>query len=189
MSKIIEKLTVKKALLATGFFLVMLWLIDYSPIGVAGLLQVTDGVSILDYETRYTVDFAYNFLKSMGQAGRLFHLTRIMPLDFVYPPSLMLFMFSWLGLLLKKTTQAGSKARYINILPIIYLILDFTENAGIIAMLLNYPTRLAAVCFITGWVTSIKKTVVLLIIIAVMVELVIFAIKGIKGLINAKTKG
>ena len=37
MIKIIEKVTVKKSIIATLIFFVMLWLIDYSPVGIAGL--------------------------------------------------------------------------------------------------------------------------------------------------------
>ena len=50
----------------------MLWFIDYSPIGIAGLLKVSNGVNILDFETRYTADFACTWLNSMGQAGEPF---------------------------------------------------------------------------------------------------------------------
>lgn len=42
MIKIIEKVTVKKSIIATLIFFVMLWLIDYSPIGIAGLLKVSN---------------------------------------------------------------------------------------------------------------------------------------------------
>ena len=47
----------------------MLWLIDYSPIGIADILKVSNGVNILDFETRHTADFAYPWLNSTG-AGR-----------------------------------------------------------------------------------------------------------------------
>ena len=100
--------TVKKSLIATAFFIVMLWLIDYSPIGLAGLLKVSGGVSILDFETRYSADFAYDWLTRMGRAGRDFYLTKVMPLDIVYPPSLALFLFMWSSLLAKKATRDNS---------------------------------------------------------------------------------
>jgi len=189
INKLVEKVSLKFAIIFTVFFGVMLWLIDYSPIGVAGLLKVTDGVSILDYETRYTVDFAYTWLESMGEAGRSFHLLKIMPLDFVYPPSLMLFMFGWISILLKVSTKDGSLIRYFNVLPIIYLLLDYLENIGIISMIINYPARLATICVCTGWITSIKKTVVLFIILLALVLLVVAIFKSIRGAINAKTKG
>ena len=42
MIKIIEKVTVKKSIIATLIFFVMLWLIDYSPIGIADILKVSN---------------------------------------------------------------------------------------------------------------------------------------------------
>ena len=131
ISNLIEQVTVKKALIATALFLFALWLIDYSPIGVAGLLKVSNGVSILDFETRYTADFGYSWLESMGEAGRNFHLTRVMPLDIFYPPCLMLFMFTWMSLIMQKATKKESIFRCLAILPAIYCLLDYLENIGI----------------------------------------------------------
>ena len=163
---LVEKVNIKTAVAATLFFVLMLYLIDYSLIGVAGLLKVSNGTNILDFETRYSADFAYNLLESMGEAGRHFHLTKVMVLDIFFPPSLMLFMFCWLSLQLKRVTTSGSKLRYVIILPLIYLLLDYTENIGITAMLINYPARLNNICVATGIISSIKKTSVLLCIIA-----------------------
>ena len=163
---LVSKVSVKTAVAATLFFGLMLYLIDFSPIGVAGLLKVSGGTNILDFETRYTADFAYNLLKSMGEAGRDFYLTKVMVLDIFFPPSLMLFMFCWVSLLLKRVTNSGNKLRYVIILPLIYLLLDYTENIEITAMLINYPARLATICITTGIITSIKKTTVLICLIA-----------------------
>ena len=184
-----EKISVKKALISTLVFPVLLWLIDFSPIGVAGLLKITDGVGILDYESRYTADFAYLWLESMTEAGRYFHLTRIMPLDIIYPPSLMCFMFSWLSLILKKSAKEKSPLWYSLILPPIYLLLDWIENIGITAMLLKFPGRLDGIAVATGIVTSVKKAVVLLIIILFIIQLTVFLIRKIKGDADAKVKG
>ena len=166
----------------------MLRLIDYSPIGIAGLLKVSNGVNILDFETRYTADFAYSWLDSMGQAGRTFHLTRVMPLDILFPPSFMLFMFCWLSLLLQKTTKSNSKFCLIVLLPPVYMLLDWTENIGITAMLMNFPERLNKICVATGIITSVKKTVVLLVIISYIILLAALLIKINRGKNNAKTE-
>ncbi len=184
-----EKISVKKALISTLVFAILLWLIDFSPIGVAGLLKITDGVGILDYESRYTADYAYLWLESMTEAGRYFHLTRIMPLDIIYPPSLMCFMFSWLSLILKKSAKEKSPLWYSLILPPIYLLLDWIENIGITAMLLKFPGRLDGIAVATGIVTSVKKAVVLLIIILFIIQLTVFLIRKIKGDADAKVKG
>lgn len=133
-------------------------LIDYSPIGIAGLSKVSNGVNILDFETRYTADFACPWLDSMGQAGRTFHLTRVMPLDILFPPSFMLFMFCWLSLLLQKTTKSNSKFFLISLLSPVYTLLDWTENIEITAMLMTFPERLNKIYVATGIITSVKKS-------------------------------
>lgn len=157
---VVEKMSFKVAILVTINFLFWLWLIDYSPIGVAGLLKITKGVSILDFETRYSADFAYNFLASMGEAGRAFHLIKIMPLDIFFPASFMLLQFCWMSYFLKKITKKESSFRLLPILAIIYMLLDWTENIGITAMLITFPKRLPVVAVTTGIITSIKLTVV-----------------------------
>lgn len=157
---VVEKMSFKIAILATLNFIFWLWLIDYSPIGVAGLLKVTNGVSILDFETRYSASFAYDWLTSMGEAGRAFHLFKIMPLDIFYPASFMLLQFCWMGYFLKKITKSESIFRLLPILAIIYMLLDWTENIGITAMLINFPNELPVVAVTTGIITSVKLTVV-----------------------------
>ena len=184
-----EKITLKTAIAATAFFLIMLWLIDFSPIGVAGLIKITGGVGILDYETRYTADFAYAWLESMTEAGRLFHLKKIMPLDIIYPPSLAFFMFSWLSLLFKKNTGEDSIFRNLLVLPFIYFLLDWIENIGITAMLVSFPKRIDAVCVATGMITSVKKTVILLIIIIFIIQLMVLLFKFIRSGGHAKIEG
>lgn len=86
----VNPMTVWKACAATTVFAVLLWVIDFSPIGVAGLLEVTGGANILDFEAGYTVDQAYGMLEALGEAGRSFHLTKIMPVDIFFPIGLML---------------------------------------------------------------------------------------------------
>ena len=189
INSILSKLTVKKAVIVTGIFLVMLWLIDFSPIGVAGLLKVTGGINILDFESRYSADFAYNWLESMTEAGRNFHLTKVMPLDIFYPPAFMAFMFSWLGLLLKDNTTEESPLRFGLLMPVVYMLLDWTENIGITSMLVNYPQRLDAVAVTTGMVTSVKKVFILLTLILFVIELMVLAFRKIRGVSHAEVKG
>ncbi|MCR4590796.1 MAG: hypothetical protein K5668_08250 [Lachnospiraceae bacterium] len=187
--RLVDRVSLKSCLIATAVFLFMLWLIDFSPIGVAGLLKVSNGVSILDYETRYSVDYAYDWLTRMGEAGRNFHLTKVMPLDIFYPPAFMLFMFSWCSLITKKITSSDGIIKCLPALSVIYLLLDWLENIGITAMLINFPVRLNMICIATGWITSIKKTVVLCILVIALTEIIAAVIIGLKGRAHAEIKG
>lgn len=110
-----------------------------------------------------------------------------MPLDILFPPRFMLFMFCWLSLLLQKT-KSNSKFFLIALLPPVYTLLDRTENIGIPAMLMNFPERLNKICVATGIITSVKKTVVLLVIISYIILLAALLIKRNGGKNNAKTE-
>ncbi len=186
---LVDRVTLKTCIIVTLLFLVLFWIIDFSPLGVAGLLRVSGGVGILDYETRYSVDFAYDWLTRMGEAGRNFYLTRVMPLDIFYPPCLMAFMFGWCSLLTKKVTSSGSLLRCLPGISVIYLMLDWLENVGIIAMLMNFPERLEKICLATGWITAVKETVVLFMIVTFVIEAFVCIAGRLRGSKDAKVKG
>lgn len=157
MNKLVEeKASLRNALLATVNFLFWLWLIDFSPIGVSGLLKVTGGVNILDFESGYSVKYAYTLLSNLGEAGRMFHLTKIMPLDILFPFSLMLFGVTWFLYLLNKVTLHNCVLRFLPLFSVLNMLLDWTENIGIVIMILNYPKQLPGVCHFTATVSSIK---------------------------------
>ncbi len=179
-----EKITVKTALLFTAVFAVFLWLIDFSPIGVAGLLKITGGANILDYETRYTAQEGYAMLEALGEAGRAFHLYKIMPLDIFFPASLMLCGFCWLSVLVKYVSKPANILRFLPLLSVINMLCDWTENAGITAMLINYPDRLPNVCVCTGMVSCVKQWCVLGLLISAVVLTGAAAVKKIKRGIN-----
>ncbi|MGN1170248.1 MAG: hypothetical protein ACI4SZ_01210 [Lachnospiraceae bacterium] len=160
MNRLVNRMTARKACAETVVFIVLLWLIDYSPVGVAGLLQVTGGANILDFESGYTVDYAYGMLEALGEAGRSFHLTKIMPLDIFFPVGLMIFLTSWMSLLLKRLTSDGSVLRLLPLIAVVNMLLDWSENIGITLMLLNYPERLETVCRITSTVSAAKMVCV-----------------------------
>ena len=50
VNTIIEKMSLKIAFIFTAVFLVFLWLINFSAIGVSGLQSIRSGASILDFE-------------------------------------------------------------------------------------------------------------------------------------------
>lgn len=188
MNDFVEKMTGRKALVILGIFVIIWWLIDFSPIGVARLEEITGGVGILDFETRYSADFAYNWLESMGEAGRYFYLTKIMPLDIIFPPCFALMQFAFIALLMKHTTNNASWVRCLAIIPAFDVLLDWTENICLTTILMNYPIRMDALAVTCGWITSIKKTVILMDIILIIVHFVLLLIKKIKGVFNAKIK-
>lgn len=138
MNTLIEKITIKKAILFTVLFIACFILINYTSLGVAGLLQITNGASILDFEFGYSAEKAQSLLTALGEEGRAFHLTKIMPIDFVFPLSYMLCYSGWIAVLLKRRVFQN-KAGFLLIVPVLAMIFDWIENIGIINMLRNFP--------------------------------------------------
>lgn len=138
MKWFIEKATLKKALLFTAVFTVLLILINYTEVGVAGLLKLTNGASILDFEFGYSVAEAHAMITALGEEGRSFYLTKIIPLDFPFPFTYMLCYAGWIALLIKHIAPL-SAARFLTLLPFFAMLFDWLENVGIISILSKYP--------------------------------------------------
>ena len=183
MNHYVETASLSRALLCTIFFVIMMWLIDYSPIGVAGLLEVTGGANILDFECAYSVEYGYSMLEALGEAGRTFHLTKIMPLDIFFPLSLMLFTSGWISYFLKPLTKKNSIFRLLPLFSVLDMLLDWSENIGVTAMLLAYPKRLSVACRLTSLISTIKYACVLTVLIIFTGCLICFLFRKIMSFV------
>ena len=157
MNRFIERITWKKALLFTALFVVLYILINYTTVGVTGLLQITNGANILDFEFGYTASKAYNLLTALGNDGRSFYIGKILPLDFPFPFTYMLCYAGWIALM-GKYTIPQSALKFLLAAPVLAMLFDWSENIGILAMLKNYPL-LPMWAVMTASVAGILKTV------------------------------
>lgn len=137
-------------ILVTGF------LVNGRPFGIAELKSITGGVGVLDMELFYSPDQAYAFLSAMGEAGRSFELTRIIPLDLLVPLFYALFLSTLISWLLKKWLPVDSRWHRLNVIPVIGALFDYLENLGIIAMLLAWPMEMYSIAQITMASTLLK---------------------------------
>jgi hypothetical protein len=152
---IIQKISWKKAVFFTVIFSVLYVIINFSGIGVAGLLKITDGANILDFEFGYSQDEAYEMLTALGLEGRTFYLTKIIPMDFPFPFAYMLFYAGWIALLIRHVNPNASY-RYLLFVPVLAMLFDWLENIGIIAMLKNYPNLPAWAVFTASFSGILK---------------------------------
>lgn len=137
-------------ILVTGF------LVNGRPFGIAELKSITGGVGILDMEVFYTPEQAYAFLAAMGEAGRAFELTHIVPLDLLVPLFYALFLSTFISWLLHRWLPEKSPWHRLNVVPVIGALFDYTENLGIIAMLLAWPMEMYSIAQITMAATLLK---------------------------------
>lgn len=131
-------------------------MIEFSPIGVDGMMKVTNGAGLLDFEHGYSVEKAYDMLDQLGEKGRQFYLSPMMIEDIFFPVSVMLFFGSWISFFLKILGKANSNLSFLLLFPILDMLFDWGENVGITTMLLNYPTQLPTVCNISSAITMGK---------------------------------
>jgi hypothetical protein len=103
-----------------------------------------------------SADQVYATLAALGEAGRAFDLTRIVPLDLIFPFSYALFLAVAITWLLLRVLPGESPWLLLNLLPVLAAAADYGENAGVIALLLAYPARLDAVAMLTSLMYSVK---------------------------------
>ena len=154
---VIEKSTWKTSVFFTLLFITFYLLINFSGIGVSGLLDITGGASILDFEFGYTYEKADEMLSALGQEGRNFYLTKLLPLDFLFPLVYMLCFAGTTALLIKCLKQKERLAALL-LVPVFAMVFDWSENIGIIAMLHNYKD-LPMLAVSLSSISGILKTV------------------------------
>ncbi len=163
ISSAIRKRSSGRAVLASFIaFAALAALINGRPFGLAQLEAITGGAGILDMEFTYTPEQAYAMLAALGDAGRAFYLTSVVPLDLVFPLAYTLFYAVAITWLLARWLPAESTWMRLNLVPLVTGAADYCENAGVIAMLLAYPAELYGVAAFTAVVSPIKFTFIAL---------------------------
>ncbi|MCL1964796.1 MAG: hypothetical protein FWF69_07025 [Firmicutes bacterium] len=150
LNTIIQKASWKKSVLFSVLFVVLYAIINRSGMGVAGLLKITGGANILDFEFGYSSEKAYTLLTALGAEGRSFYLTKILPLDFPFPFAYMLFYVGWIALFIKRVPAVKEWNEYLLLIPVLTFLFDWAENISIIAMLNHYPTLTSWVVFLAS---------------------------------------
>jgi len=161
--------------------LITVTLINGRPFGVEQLKDFTGGVGLLDMELLYTPDQAYAIFTGMGEAGRAFDLTRIVPLDFVFPFMYTLFYAVTITWLLRKWLSAGSRWHRLNVIPLVGGLADYMENLGIITMLVAWPSRLPDIARFTMVAGLVKFTFIILSMVVIIGALAGWCVSIIKG--------
>lgn len=148
----------RNAILFFVFFLLTNFIINGKPFGLAKLMEITGGHSILDMELMgYSVDRAYEILDHLGAEGRSFHVKYIMPMDIIFPLSYGLFYFTTLTLIVKELWKKVKRPWLIGFIGLAAMLFDWLENIMIFILLNNYPNRLDGIVRIANRFTQVKS--------------------------------
>lgn len=117
----------------------------------------------------YNAGEAHDFLTDLGDAGRSLYLWRQIPLDALYPAALALTLVR----LFARSRKSANDQRLIRLGQVIALsaaLADYSENAGIVAMLLTWPTFWPALALATGGTTIAKSALTTLAVLLALVS-------------------
>jgi hypothetical protein len=148
--------TTKTLLVSFVFWLVALTLINGKPFGLAQLQEITGGATILDMTFTMGPNQVYSVLDTLGEAGRAFDLTHIVPLDLVFPFTYGLFLALGISWAFSRLLPENSPWFLLNLAPVLAAAADYCENAGVITLLLMYPARLDPVAWFVSIMYSLK---------------------------------
>ncbi|MDD1685029.1 MAG: hypothetical protein LUQ19_03960 [Methanoregula sp.] len=156
-SHAVRRVATTRALLASSvLWLILEILIMGRPFGIAQLREITGGPTILDMTFTTSPQQVYAVLDALGEAGRAFDLTRIVPLDLVFPFTYALFLSVAISWALARWLPQESPWTLLNLAPVIAATADYCENAGIVTLLLTYPARLDPVALCVSAMYVIK---------------------------------
>ena len=127
----------------------------------------------IDLQFAYTPDRAYELIDSYSKESREQYIIGEMTTDVAYPMIYTLFMSITLMLLYPNNWKLAW-------LPYGIFTADMFENTGIITLLLNYPERLTTVAWITSGFSTIKWTLVFVVLGILIVGVVLAIIKKLK---------
>ncbi len=182
LSRAICGIATGKTLLASFvLWIVFLVLINGTPFGIAQLQEITGGATILDMQFTTSPDQVYAILDTLGEAGRAFDLTRILPLDLVFPFAYGLFLSLAISWVLLRIVPADSPWFFLNLAPVTAAAADYCENAGVLTLLLTYPARLDPVAAFTSAMYVVKFAFSVLSYGALFVALAVWVVISLKG--------
>lgn len=118
----------------------------------------------LDLQFAYTPSQAYDLINSYSEETKHSYMIGEMTKDVAYPIVYSLLMSITLMLLYPNKWKLAW-------LPYIVFAADILENTGIITMLYNYPNQLQIVAWLTSGFSTIKWSLVVLVIVIILVGL------------------
>lgn len=139
--------------------------------------EISGGGVLLDQSPSFTVDAIYNRLSDYAEEGRKEYAFRNITVDILLPISLLPFLFLLMFHAIRPLQLSRSLRLLLLSLPVVYLVFDFAENAVVLALLNNYPTRMELLAGILPYVTLVKRVASLL---AFVVPVGIFAIRFLR---------
>ena len=149
----------KTVVLAFIFFVTILVVTHAAkfPGSLAYLMEVTHGQPILDLKASFSSVETYQRLDAFGEMGRQLYMQTMLTIDTIFPVSAFLFLFILAKYASEQMALKSGLATVLKSLSIVYVTLDFLENATVGILLSNYPTHIDFLAANIGYLTVGKR--------------------------------
>ena len=151
------------------------------PVAGARIESYSGGVGPLDLMLGYTPADAYAALAAYGDEGRPFYLLIELTVDLLYALVYALFFALTIIYCLTQVLPPGHVLQRAALVPLLAMLADFAENAGIAWLLLNYPNRLDGVASLAGTITAIKWIFAVAAMIATAAALIALVVQRVRS--------
>lgn len=137
-----------------GVFVMVLVVLELSPIGAVRLAAISGGQGMLDMQFGYSAGQAYAMFAEIGETGRQLYV-RLLGLDGLFTVVYMVLQALLITALMRKT-RVPEQWITLNLLPLVRCVLDIVENILLCYVLIRYPAQYHGLVAACSWVTSIK---------------------------------
>lgn len=103
------------------------------------MFQPKNNAELLDLQFGFDKATAYRILESYGEAGRADYLQLAMVWDVLFPIIYTISNVLLISFLVRKAFPENQKLRLLNLVPLISMLLDFTENFGNVQLTKEFP--------------------------------------------------
>lgn len=152
----IKKLANLRSVTLLVFVFIIFSMIIFNFGFIPAIAQHSEGVDILDNTFNYTPEHVYQLFSTYGDEGRRLYLSYLFLFDFIYPILFALTNTVLFAYLFERLFPNTNFFRYLYLIPLVTLPLDYAENISILTLLLSYPTQMAGVVAIASSITMLK---------------------------------
>ncbi len=151
LHRLSSTVTIVFAIVLYGIFLSFVMVPESADVaGYAGQWGSPDG------HWFYTPDELYRELSTWGDAGRAHYIAFRLGLDPVWAFTYTAFLITITSVALRRAFAANDRRRQLNLVALLPMLADLTENALGIVIVSNYPERLDALAWVTTSVSACK---------------------------------
>ncbi len=151
------------------------------PVLGARIQALSGGVGPLDLRGAYTPTQAYAALTAYGDEGRQLYLLIELTVDLIYPLVYGLFFALTITYCLRPVLSKNHTLQRAALLPLVGMLADYGENAGLALLLLNYPNRLDGLAAFTSTVTTIKWIFAISAMVATVAALIALVVQRVRS--------